>query len=565
MEAFEDAYARYAEHDPTGVQPFPQRREWHRHNILASSLPQAPIRYTSDDGEKFPGGYGPTSVLWTDYWTLRARSSDLFERNLYARGLIRRLITNEINVGLHLEATPEERILGLEEDALADWAEDVENRFAIWGADGELCDAAMRASFGELQAEARREALISGDVLVVLRQDARTHLPRVQLVRGDAVQTPLFNDARFNQRLPNGNRIVHGVEIDEAGRHVAFWIRQHTNSDPLALKSQRLPAVGPRSGKRIAWLVYGCDKRLEQTRGKPLLSLVLQSLNEIDKYRDSTQRKAALNSMYAMFVQKEVAAPGTRPLTGGAIRRGTEQAYDTTGTLRTFNVSEHIPGVIIDELQVGETPKAFPSTGTDEKFGDFEEAIIQAVAWANEVPPEILRLTFSNNYSASQAAINEFKIYLNPVRTHFGKNFCQPIYVEWLVSEVLAGRVDAPGFLDAWRQWALFDRLAAWTHADWSGHIKPAVDMSKLVVGYERQVKAGFITRDRASRELNGTKYSKNVQKLARENEQLAEALRPMLELEAELKAQSAPAPAEPAGRDAAQGATIRALPQRAT
>src|SRR5262245_32647493 len=67
-----------------------------------------PWRYTWDNGTKFPGGFGPTEVPIPDYWTLRQRSAALFETNLYARGIIGRLVGNEINVGLHLEATPVE-------------------------------------------------------------------------------------------------------------------------------------------------------------------------------------------------------------------------------------------------------------------------------------------------------------------------------------------------------------------------------------------------------------------------------------------------------------------------
>src|SRR5205085_1098932 len=102
----------------------------------------APFRYSFDDGSKFAGGYGFTQLLLTDYWTLRARSSELFETNLYARGIVRRLVTNEINVGLHLEATPEEAILGKPEDSLADWSESTENRFQLWCDRPLLCDQA---------------------------------------------------------------------------------------------------------------------------------------------------------------------------------------------------------------------------------------------------------------------------------------------------------------------------------------------------------------------------------------------------------------------------------------
>jgi lambda family phage portal protein len=481
----------------------------------------SPWRYSFDDGSKFAGGYGPTQLLFTDYWTLRARSSELFETNLYARGIVRRLVTNEINVGLHLEATPEEAILGKPEDSLADWSETVENRFQLWCDRPTLCDQAERQTFGSLQATARMEALIDGDVLVVLRQDQRTGLPRVQLIKGSQVQTP------FDVQPSGGANIIrHGVETDPSGRHVAYYVAQADG------KSKRLPAFGEKSGRRLAWLVYGTDRRLDDVRGKPLLSIVLQSLKEIDRYRDSTQRKALVLSMLAMFIKKGEAFSGTRPLTSGAVRRGSGVPESATpGQDRRFSIQEHIPGTVFDELQQGEEPVAFKVDGSTENFGIFEEAIVQCIAWGLEIPPEILTLSFNSNYSASQAAINEFKMYLNKVRSQFGDDFAQPIYSEWLLSEVTAKKIAAPGLLDAWRDSSQYDTFAAWISADWSGQIKPAVDLSKLVAGYDAMIEGGFITRDRAARELSGTKYSKNVQKLKRENEQLAEANAPMAAL----------------------------------
>lgn len=504
-----------------------------------SDLGPRRVSYRWDDGSKFDGGFGPTKLLTIDYWTLRARSAQLFETNHYANGVIRRLITNEINTGLHLEATPAEPILGFEPDGLADWSEEVETRFELWQASSQLCDFRERLGFGQLQAQARREALISGDVLVVLRMDQRTRLPRIQLVSGGLVQSPLRGKVR------KGNRVVHGVELNEQGRHVAYWVRQRD------LTMKRLPAWGEKSGRRLAWMLYGTEPRLDQVRGKPLLALMLQSLAEIDRYRDSTQRKALLLSMLAMFIKKGEERPGTRPITGGAVRLEQVQQVDTTGeTERSYNAAELIPGLILDELQVGEEPQAFQTQGTTEEFGTFEEAIVQSIAWSLEIPPEILRLTFSNNYSASQAAINEFKIYLNRVRTDFGRGFCQPIYNEWLVSEALLRRVEADGLLEAWRDVTKGPEFAAWTAADWAGHIKPSTDIFKQARGYELLISMGLITRDRASRELTGTKYSKNAAKLRRENEQLSEAREPLASAEAEEASSSAPSLALVEDRD---------------
>lgn len=487
----------------------------------------APVRSNVWGGDKFHGGFGATELLTLDYWTLRQRSAQLFDTNLYARGLIRRLVTNVIHTGLHLEATPEEAILGYPEDGLAEWAETVENRFALWEASTRLCDYHEQRTWGQLQADAWREALVSGDVLAVLRVDQVTGLPRVQLVRGELVQTPM--------QVPRaGNKIDNGVELDAQGRHVAYWVVQDDGT------SKRLPAWGERSGRRIAWLVYANDRRLGQTRGVPLLSLVLQSLKEIDRYRDSTQRKAVINSMLAMFIEKTQDKPGTAPIGGGAVRRGAGRVESGSGDLpaRSFGAADIMPGLVIEELQHGERPQAFQTNGTTEQFGIFEEAVIQAVAWSHEVPPEILRLAFSSNYSASQAAVNELKMVLNVKRTDIGNTLCTPVYVEWLVSEALSGRTQATDLLAAWRDPQQWDAFAAWVSCDWSGNIKPAVDLSKLVKGYEGLIAMGAITRDRASRELTGTKFTKNVQKLARENALLAEANKVL--------APPAPAVAEP-------------------
>lgn len=495
------------------------------------------------DGDKYPGGFGYTELLTADYWTLRKRSVQLFKTNIYARGIVRRLVTNIINTGLSLEATPENAILGEGEETLAVWSELVENRFHLWERSPVLCDYCGGKSFGSLQAAAKMAALISGDVLVTLLQDPATGLPRVRLVDGQRVQTP-YGTGSIAPRIAEGNEVKHGVELDANGRQVAYWLASQGAGQT---RVERLAAVG-RDGRRQAWLVYGTDRLLDEVRGEPLLSIVLQSIREIDRYRDAVQRKATINAILAMFIQKDQDTIGSRPLTGGAVVRGKDAvAGPTSGTRRSFNFSEMIPGAVLDELAPGEKPQGFSPTGTDEKFGDFEEAIVCAMAWCFEIPPEILRLSFSSNYSASQAAINEFKLFLNQARVEWGDSFCQPIYLEWLISEVLAGRLAATGLLAAWRDASKFDQFAAWTSADWSGAIKPSVDLNKQATGYTALVEQGFISRDRAARETTGTKFSKNVQKLLRENLTLAAAMKPIKELEALTKPAPPPAPAAPA------------------
>lgn len=477
------------------------------------------------DGDKFPGGFGPVNVVSEDYYALRERSEELFKTNLYAAGLIRRLITNEINTGLAPECCPDEDILNLPEDSLSDWTETTENRFNIWAKNPELCDYKQQDTFGALQRMIRTEALIGGDVLIVLRYSKKHSLPQLQVIKGAMVQSPWGGDTN---KIPKNHVLYNGVELNSKRRVVAYWVRQ-SNGD-----FQRILAKGKKTGRRVAWLLYGVDRRVENYRGKPLLSIVLQSLKEIDRYRDSTQRKAVINSILAMFIKKTEDKMGTLPIQGGAVRRDVAEITDSDGKTRNFNIASQLPGMIIEELQTGEEPVLKGGEGTDINFAEFEEAIIQSVAWANEVPPEILRLAFSNNYSASQAAINEFKIYLNKIWSEFGECLCTPVYIEWLISETLIGKNDKTQILESWRDPEQYDIFGAWVAVDWYGSIKPSTDMLKQAKGSKMLIDEGWSTNARESRITTGTKFSKNIKRIKRENMLKAEAMRPLLELQKE-------------------------------
>jgi len=504
-----------------------------------------PEMLTAFDGSKFAGGFGATKLFALDYWSLRARSEQLFTENLYAAGLVKRLSTNEINTGLTLEAVPNSEILKMDDDQLNEWSEDVENRFSIWGDNPELTDWNQLETFGALQETARQTAIISGDVLVVMRISKVTFLPQVQLINGKNVQTPI------NAKPRQGHKIIHGVELDTKGRQVAFWVTQNGGG------AKRVAARGEKSGRQLAWLLYGTKKRLDEVRGVPLLSLILQSLKEIDRYRDSEQRAAVLNSLLAVWVEKSQDKIGSTPFSQGAVRKDAIAVTDGDGSSRTFTVADQIPGIVAEELQVGEKPQSFNTQRPNVNFGGFEAAIINAVAWANEIPPEILQLSFSSNYSASRGAVNEFKIYLDKQRKLFADMFTKPIYKQWLISEVLLGKIAAPGMLEAWRNPAQYDIFGSWIASDWGGAIKPSVDLKKEVDAYGNMVDRGFISAERAAKELTGTKLSKNIKRNKRSNQQLAEANAPMIAVE---NAPAAPLPPQDELSDGQEEAVLNLI-----
>lgn len=461
-------------------------------------------------GEKFLNGFGLTKdYTYIDYWTLRKRSLQLFRENTYSRGILRRLTRNVINKGINLESNIIPEIVNLTDEESMDWDEKSELNWKLWSDDRELCDYRKQKTFGELQADCFDTAMISGDCLVINHINPVTKLPYIELVDGEHVQTP------FPANPKQGNRIIHGVELDKFDRHVAYWI-QTTNTGGYS-EFKRIAAYGEKSKRRIAWLVYGCDKRLDEVRGEPILAIVLYMLKELDRYRDSEQRAAVVNSIIPLFIRKTEPGRGSTPFTRGAVRRDTETVIDGNGAERTFNISKMLPGTVADELNVGEEIVPFNTNRPNQGFKVFEEAIINAICWCLEIPPEVARLIFQNSFSASRQADNEFKVFLSYRVWKFGNDFCQPIYDDFTIQSILTDQISASGFLTAYfsGNWRIVN---AWLNTEWTGISRPSVDPVKDANASEKKLQLRITTFDRECRLNTGMAFRTVIKKLAREN-----------------------------------------------
>lgn len=475
------------------------------------------------DGEKYPGGLGSEAIDFfaIDYWTLRSRSYRFFTENRYAKGLIKRLVTNVIHKGLGLEAVPDGKILDLSDDFINEWTEEVETRFDLWAGSKELVSYNFQLDFSEIQQEVYRIALLSGDVLVVLREDSVTKLPTIQLIDGIHIRTP------FNPSSSITNEIRHGVELDDYGKHIAYYVKDF--KDKSGVKSIRIPVKGEKTGRLIAWMVYDQKIRIDDVRGMPLLGIILQALKELDRYSDAEQRAAVLNAIVALGIKRTAKKPASKAISSHAVRRDKIDIKEgSTASPTNLNVSEYLPGMIVENLQEGEQLESFSAARPNVNYRAYEEALTASMAWTEEIPPNIYRLAYSSNYSASTAELNEFKMFLDKKRFNFAGSFNKRFYPELLLSLVLADYVSAPGFLRAWRSDNIFEYLS-WTASDWIGAIKPSMRFIQEIKAYENAIENGFTTRTQASRLLFGNKYETNIRRLIKENDLLAKAAEPMI------------------------------------
>ncbi len=483
-------------------------------NIQGTSLEKSIMYYTKKviddvfDGDKFPGSFGLTREYvvnhGVDYFTLRRRCYQLFTENTYFAGIIKRVLRNEIFTGMLPEPTPIGSILWphlseeKQEQEAAKYAELMNVAFSLYANEYSVFDYKQQLTFGEFQEAVRQEAIICGDCVIVSRINHQTNLPCWDIISGNCIKTPLEYDVR------KGNTILHGVERNAQGRHVAYWVEEFKDNN---YNFTRIPVYGEKSGRQISWMVYGGNKLLDEVRGTPLLASALYMLRDLDRYRDAELRAAVIGSIIPFFIEKSpTATPGGGVLSNAAMNK--VKANGVELTKETPPQVDMIPGMVLDNLKPGETVKAFNPTHPNINFKTFEETILSAICWGClEVPPEIAVLKFSTSYSASRQANTEFEIYLKYRAFKNAKDFSQLIYQEFQIQSALLGDIILPGFLEIVFNPKEWKARAAWLKSEWVAMSRPSVDIQREAGAYILLEDSMDMTHDQVARRFTGMSF----------------------------------------------------------
>ena len=272
---------------------------------------------------------------------LRAWSRLLVRDNAYAWGVVDTIVSSVVGCGITAQSqveTPEGTDI-----------EDVnEIRDKVWQEWCEACDVNGRLNFTEIQQLAQREIVEAGEVLIHLvntptkkyRGIYRPVPLALELIEADRLATDKDTYQVRNSGANNGtNKIIRGVELDDLGKPVAYWIYPEHPNGPYNSRN----TVPVRYDAADILHLYRVD-RIGQSRGVSWFAPVMSWLRDLGVYVDNEIQASAVAACFGVAVT-----------TTGRAGTGLMPSTDSESTDVNGNSFEYLEPAMVVRLQPGES------------------------------------------------------------------------------------------------------------------------------------------------------------------------------------------------------------------
>lgn len=290
---------------------------------------------------------------------LLARSRDLVRNEPVAEAAMSRIVENVIGPeGLDLDASAR-----VGDDLDDEFNAEADAKFMAW-CESEA-DASGHGSMADLQELMLREVGEGGEVLILEvadRTKGRTVPIAFQLLEAEQLDAGKDRPAGTQ-----GNEIRRGVELDGAGRPVAYWIfDRHPNDYQLGkyADSVRVPA------ERVIHLFY--RRRARQSRGVSWFATVIRTLKDLGWYTENELQASAIGALFAAVIKSDSGAGGQAM--GLAPPDGAEETDDDG------NYFEDLGPGIVARLKPGESIETVKSDRPNSGAEPWINLILQLVA-----------------------------------------------------------------------------------------------------------------------------------------------------------------------------------------
>lgn len=357
---------------------------------------------------------------------LRDRSRYLVRNNCYAARGIQAIASHTIGEGIIPSYTSGTK---KQNDLIAklwnEWSESTD------------CDADGVNNYYGLQALIMREIAESGEVLIRRRKRRSSDgLPvplQLQVIEAD------YLDHNRNEVLPNGGKIVQGVEYSAIGKIQAYWLYQSHPGDTNLIMSPSFAASQFGASIRIPASeirhLFRVD-RAGQGRGIPWLSPCIIKLRDFDEYDDFQLLRQKIAACYAAYVYD-----GNPPDLEDLSQDGGDNDIDKIE-----------PG-LVEYLPPGKDIK-FANPPTVEGFGEYSRIQLTAIATALGITYETLTQDLSNvNFSSGRMGQTAMYSNIGQWRWNmFVPRFARPSYTWFLQALEVSEGVNLPTYYSEWTE-----------------------------------------------------------------------------------------------------------------
>jgi lambda family phage portal protein len=305
---------------------------------------------------------------------LRNRSRDLRRNNAHAAKAIQVITSNVVGPGIKTQFT----------DPGFDGTQDgpVEAAWKQW-ANSKNIDYDGKHNLEAMQGLVMDAVVESGEVLIRKRFNSALRYP----LQYQVLESDFLAISKTGLAPERGNTIIQGIEFDEQGRRVAYWLydRHPGGQDKFGLfqqvEAQRVPVDE-------VLHVYR-QERPGQARGVPWGAPCMVRLKDLDDFADATVMRQKVAACFTAFV---------RELNPELVERPDEDC----------ELMERLEPALIEELPFGKTIE-FPTLPTPENYADFMRVELRTVAAGFGVTYESLSGDYSNtNFSSGRMGWLEF-------------------------------------------------------------------------------------------------------------------------------------------------------------
>lgn len=383
---------------------------------------------------------------------LRDRARDLIRNNPHAESAVSTIADH--TVGWGIVAKPLKSNAG----AATAWEE--------W-AGTPACDSDQRNDFYGLQKLVMRTVVSDGECLVRLRRrfpEDGLPLPiQLQVLECDYIDT-----ARTGIKLPNGGRIIHGIEYDVLGRRAAYWMFPEHPGAELSMFSTG--ALGGSSVRIRAENILHIFRhtRPGQVRGPSWFAPVLLRFKDFDEYEDAQLMKQKIAACLAVLVSD--ASGGSMPL--GDV--------DTTTTPQIDRLE---PGMV-ENIPAGSTVTVVDPPRTAE-YESYCEVTLRGIATGLGVAYEDLTGDYTN-LPFSAARMSRLR--------HWSR------VEDWRWNTVIP-QLCIPVWNWAMQAAMILGKVKEMPQAKWTAPPPPMIDPSQEGLAYQRNIRTGIMSLSEAIRE----------------------------------------------------------------